>query len=178
MHSSMPAPQNNISFFFEHVCKKRSENNFIFPPIKAPSPFLLNAIGKKMLLQIVLHHHVLLRRIASANFYAQEYQFFMEEITKIAHFMIEAFGCNNVYTNEYGLNAMNRTEKPFTMSEKEREIWLELYAQTLKDLAFPKKFLAEFWNWIEVFSLRILDTKTLKNLPQRFYFTSIKNVFG
>jgi len=130
-----------------------------------------------MLKKAVLHHHSLLRQLASFNFYTKEYQTLMEEVTKIAHFMLEVFGCNNIYTAEYGKNAIKRMPLPFVLDEKSREIWLQLFVQTLQDLSFPKDNLAEFWNWIELFSLRFLDTSRLHHLPKRLYFESMHAQF-
>lgn len=176
--SKVAAPTDNVSFFFETLCTMRCNEHIIFPPISAPSHLFLKSVGQETLIKVILHHHSLLRQIAVVNFYVKEYQSFMEEVTKIAHFMIEAFGCGQIYTREYGQRAMSTTQKPFYMDEKSREVWLKLFAKTLQDVAFPHAMLAEFWSWIELFSLRMLNTSTLTNLPKRFYFESIQGAFA
>ena len=173
----MDVPADNVSFFFNNICKMRSREHIIFPPVALPSSLFIQSVGQEMLHKIVLHHYSLLRQLASLNFYVKEYQTFMAEVTKISHFMIEVFGCSKIYTNEYGLDAMSSMQTPFLMDERSREIWLRLFAQSLRDLSFPSKNLAEFWDWIELFSLRLLDTSSLKSLPKRFYFESIKAEF-
>ena len=76
--------------------------------------------------------------------------------------------------DKYGLEMITNGQKPFLMDERTREIWLNLYIKALRDFVFPKKILAEFWDWIELFSLRMLNTASLKHLPRRYYFESIK----
>jgi len=173
----LDATADNVSFFFNVLCKGKSKDHIVFPPIRVPSSLLIASVGQGMLKKIVLHHHSLLRQLASFNFYTQEYQSFMEEVTKISQFMLEIFGCNTVYTNEYGFDDIENMQTPFSLDERGREIWLQLFAQTLSDLSFPQKNLAEFWSWVELFSLRLLNTAQLNHLPKRFYFESIKNVF-
>lgn len=169
--------QNNVSFFFNYICKNTCDNHIVLPPIKAPSLLFLQKVGKDKLTKLFLHHYGLMRQMASFAFYSHEYQTFMEETTKIAHFMIEAFGCNNLYTKEYGARAMRELALPFNLNENARELWLKLLAQTLKDVDFPKDMLAPFWEWMELFSLRLLDTNTLKHLPKRYYYQSIEPSF-
>lgn len=175
--SKVMVPTENVAFFFNTLCTMRSDEHIIFPPISAPSHLFLKSVGQETLIKVILHHHSLLRQIAVVNFYRQEYQSFMEEVTKIAHFMIEAFGCGQIYTREYGQSAMSATPKPFYMDENSREVWLRLFAKTLREVAFPQTILAEFWNWIELFSLRMLNTSALSTLPKRFYFESMKGEF-
>lgn len=168
--------EDSISYFFKHSCALHSKNNFIFPPIKKPSKFL-DTIGREMITKTILYHFSLMRKIASQNFYLNEYQDLMDEVIKIAHFMTEALGCSAIYTNEYGCTALLDSKLPFNLSENARELWLNLYIQTLKDVNFPKNMLPDFWNWLELFSLYLLDTSTLQSLPKRFYFESIQKSF-
>ena len=72
---------------------------------------------------------------------------------------------------------MREVALPFYLNENARELWLKLLAQTLKDVDFPKDMLAPFWEWMELFSLRFLNTNTLKYLPKRYYYQSIEPSF-
>ena len=170
-HATLSARYDAISFFFDVYCKQ-NRNNFVFPTLKAPSLRFIQHVGREKLTKIVLHHYGLLRHIASLNFYANEYQPFMEEVTKISHFMLEALGCNDSYSKEYGLN--DSMTQPFTITSKGRDVWLTMFLQTLKEMQFPEKYLQEFWTWIELFSLRLLDTSVLETLPKRYTFDTIK----
>ena len=170
-------PKDNVSFFFNILCTMRTKEHIVFPPIKAPSSLFLQSIGQENLTRLIVHHHSLFRQMAAVNFYLKEYQTIMDEVTKVAHFMMEALGCGKIYTNEYGLDAMSTMQKPFLMDARTREIWLKLYIKTLRDFSFPKKILAEFWDWLELFSLRMLNTASLEKLPKRYYFESIKKEF-
>ena len=175
--SLVDTPVDNVSFFFNTFCKMRTKDSVLFPPIDAPSSSFLHTVGKEMLTKTILHHYTLLRRRASFYFYANEYQVFMEEVTKIAQFMLEAFGCTHAYSLEYGKNAITTLQPPFVLSEQSREVWINLFIQALQEVSFPKDTLVAFWSWIELFSLRTLDQASLKTLPKRFYFESIKETF-
>lgn len=165
---------DNIANFLKCATSFHARNHFIFPPLKKPSQFI-ERVGREFLIKTILYHYSLVRQIASKNFYQKEYRDFMDEVTKIAHFTTEVFGCNTIYTNEYGfINEKNFENLPFKLDEKMRELWLNAYVQTLKEMNFPQKDLPEFWNWLELFSLHLLNTSHIEKLPKRFYFESIK----
>ena len=89
---------------------------------------------------------------------------------------IEALGGEKIYTYSYGSPMLCRTHAPFAIDEQASFVWLEAYKQTLHDLAFPKEWIEVFWNWIESFSLRMVNKRNLS--PMRVPYETIKGEFG
>lgn len=148
----------------------------MLPPIVFPPKTFLEQVGTGAIAKIVLHHHRLLRHSSISHMYPSNEAAFLEGVAKATHFLIEALGGEKIYTYSYGSPMLCRTHAPFAIDEQARFVWLEAYKQTLHDLAFPKEWIEVFWNWIESFSLRMVNQRTL--LPIRIPYETIKGEFG
>ncbi|WP_263833606.1 globin [Sulfurospirillum oryzae] len=148
------------------------------PPILFPSYQLLEKVGAENIFNIVLHHHRLLQKSSIAHLYPTDDAHFLEGVTKASHFIIEALGGEKVYTPNYGPPAMCRTHAPFVIDDESRAVWLMAYKQILHDLHFPKELIEEFWNWIEPFSLRMVNRRSHETHLKRFLYEDMKAEFG
>lgn len=175
--------QNHLITSFKPTVSQKvrwsaTKEHAIFPPIVRPSAGFLEAIGRDNVVKMVLHHHTLLKKSSIAHLYPEDKETFMEGVSKAAHFIIEALGGGKVYTFSYGAPSMCRTHAPFAIDEAAREVWLQMYLQTLHDINFPKEHIEAFWNWIEPFSLRMITRRTPNVFPRRIFFESFKEEFG
>lgn len=148
------------------------------PPILFPSPSFLEKVGAENIYTIVLHHHRLLQKSAIAPMYPTDEAHFLEGVTKASRFLVQALGGEKMYTFSYGPPSMCRTHAPFAIDDAAREVWLMAYKQTLHDLHFPKELIEEFWNWIEPFSMRMVNRASTTMPMKRFLFEAMKAEFG
>ncbi len=148
------------------------------PPIIFPTPSFLDKVGAETIPKIVLHHHRLLQKSAIAQMYPTDDAHFLEGVTKASHFLIQALGGEKTYTYSYGPPALCRTHAPFAIDDESREVWLMMYKQTLHDLDFPKELIEEFWNWIEPFSMRMVNRRSSTTPMKRFLYKDMKEEFG
>jgi hemoglobin len=148
------------------------------PSIIFPTPSFLGKIGAETIPKIVLHHHRLLQKSAIAQMYPTDEAHFLEGVTKASHFLIQALGGEKTYTFSYGPPALCRTHAPFAIDDESREVWLMMYKQTLHDLDFPKELIEEFWNWIEPFSMRMVNRRSSTTPMKRFLYKDMKEEFG
>ena len=147
------------------------------PPIAFPPKTFLEHVGTKTIATMVLHHHRLLRHSSIAHMYPSDDAQFLEGVAKATHFLIEALGGEKVYTFSYGSPMLCRTHAPFVIDEDARLVWLETYKQTLHDLDFPKELIEVFWNWIEPFSLRMVNQRSRVHLSMRMPYETVKEEF-
>lgn len=161
------------NFKWSHFNPKAS-----MPPISFPSSDFLGKVGVGAIAEIVLHHHRLLQKSSIAHLYPTDEEHFLEGVSKASHFLIEALGGEKVYTFSYGPPALCRTHAPFSIDDEGREVWLMMYKQTLHDLHFPKELIKEFWNWIEPFSMRMVNRKSDTTHLKRFLYEDMKAEFG
>ncbi|WP_333805050.1 globin domain-containing protein [Sulfurospirillum sp.] len=177
---------NGHHFLHKPVAIKKNESlkwsNFNLktplPPIIFPSSNFLAKVGIDTIAKIVLHHHRLLQKSSIAHMYPTDESHFLEGVSKASHFMIEALGGEKVYTFSYGPPALCRTHAPFVIDDEARAVWLMAYKQTLHDLYFPKALIKEFWNWIEPFSLRMINKQSHSTPAKRFLYEDMKKEFG
>ena len=148
------------------------------PPLVFPPESFLKEIGNSMVTRMVLHHHTLLQNSSIAHMYPKDEDKFLEGVTKAAYFLIESLGGEKFYSCLYGAPKLCRSHAPFVIDDEARLVWLDAYKQTLHDLDFPKHYLEVFWNWLEPFSLRMVNQRLNPYLPKRIVYEDIKAEFG
>ncbi|MDD3343059.1 MAG: globin [Sulfurospirillaceae bacterium] len=172
LHQSNPKPKSS------QLKWSRADAKAKLPSIIRPSSHFLEKIGADTIAKIVLHHHRLLQKSSIAHLYPTDEVHFLEGVTKASQFLIEALGGGEVYTSVHGAPCMCRTHAPFSIDDHAREVWLMNYKQTLHDLCFPKELIEEFWNWIEPFSLRMVNHKSATTHLKHFSYEAMKAEFG
>jgi hemoglobin len=98
-------------------------------------------------------------------------------IEKSADFFVEALGGGDVFTSQHGEPHLRQRHFKISIDESDREIWLAMYKKTLKDLAFPKEHLEEFWSWIEPLSIRMINRRTNMDAIKRHHWYEVKQNF-
>jgi len=48
---------------------------------------------------------------------------------------------------------------PFAINQHARIIWLQCYIEALSKLEIPEEVMASFWNYLNVFSIWMVNTK-------------------
>lgn len=144
------------------------------PPILFPSSSFLAKVGAENIFNIVLHHHRLLQQSSIAHLYPRDEAHFLEGVTKASHFLIQALGGEKAYTLSYGSPALCRTHAPFAIDDEGREVWLRMYKRTLQELHFPKELIGEFWNWIEPFSMCMVNRPSSTSHLKRFAYEDLE----
>lgn len=168
---------NGHHFLHKRTVSKKSESltwssvnlKAALPPIIFPSDTFLEKVGEENIYTIVLHHHRLLQKSAISQMYPTDEAHFLDGVEKASHFLIQALGGAKNYTFHYGPPALCRTHAPFAIDDASREVWLMAYKQTLHDLHFPKELIEEFWNWIEPFSMRMVNRRSTSVPMKRFF---------
>ena len=144
--------------------------DFVFPAVIFPSNKLYFSWGEENIRKMVIYHHMLLRKSSIGNLFPKDNVKFEFATNKTADFFVEALGGGNIYSAIHGHPALRMRHFQMTIDEKAREIWLIMYKKTIKDLAMPREFIEEFWNWIEPLSIRMINRRTtVMDIPRFFY---------
>ena len=48
--------------------------------------------------------------------------------------------------------------QPFKITPQARVVWLECYIEVLKKLDIDEKFLESYWNYLDIFSIWMINT--------------------
>lgn len=162
----------------EEVRKVEPKIDFVFPEVPFPSKRIFAAMGPERIVEMVIHHHNLLRKSVVGEMFPADDAAFEAATLKTADFFIEATGGPSAFTDAHGHPALRERHFRFVIDEKARDIWLMMYKKTLKEVGFPKEHLEEFWNWIEPLSIRMINRRTGFEAPKRYPFEAVAREFG
>jgi len=147
--------------------------DLLFPEVVFPSPRVAQVAGTEKIRELVFHHHELIWHSSIQPIFGHNEEHFWHAVGITADFHIEACGGPKSYTNRRGHPHLRERHFPFTITENDREIWLELYVQALHDVTFPAEVVEEYWRWIESLSIRMINRRTRSEEPIRVPFASI-----
>lgn len=152
--------------------------DFVFPEVPFPSKKIFEVMGEERIVQMVRHHHTLLRKSIIGSMFPADDKAFEAACRMTASFFIEALGGPALFSEAHGHPALRERHFRFLIDEKARDIWLMMYKKTLKAVDFPTVHLREFWEWIEALSIRMINRRTTFAAPERYRFETIAHEFG
>ena len=150
----------------------------ILPAVQFPSRQLLEKVGEAKLREVVERHHALLAAGPIGAMFPADPQVFAVLVDKVADFVVEACGGAANYSPANGNTCMRTRHFPFTIDEPSREVWLEALFRAMDDVAFPAEAREEYWSWLEAFSVRMINRRTMKAQPVRIPFAVALLRFG
>jgi hemoglobin len=142
----------------------------VLPAVQFPSRRLLEQVGEAKLREVVVRHHALLAAGPISSMFPSDTAVFAELVNKVADFVVETCGGPASYTPAHGNTCMRTRHFPFTIDEQAREVWLEALYRAMDDVAFPAEAREEYWAWLEAFSVRMINRRTMKAQPARIPF--------
>lgn len=162
-----------------------SDNAFIVPAMKdimtlPPVPFPTSRVykmtGEEKIRELVVHHHNLLRISPVKHLFAHSDRKFAILVARTADFFVEIFGGPQYFTPEHGQPKLRHRHFPFTISEKDRIVWLERMEQALIETNFPIELHEEIWNWVEPLSIRMINRRTNMDAIERLPYNTRKRL--
>ena len=150
----------------------------ILPAVTFPSPRVLEVAGEAKLRQVVERHHALLMGSTIADLFPKDPWVFAKLAAKVGDFVVEACGGVSSYSVEHGNTCMRTRHFPFTIDETSREVWLAALFRAMEDVDFPVEVREEYWTWLEAFSVRMINRRTMKAQPVRIPFLVAQLRFG
>lgn len=140
------------------------------PAVTFPSSRVLAVAGETRLRELVRRHHALLLETPAASLFPGDPAVFAQVVEKVADFIVEACGGESGYTQAHGNVCMRTRHFPFTIDETAREIWLAALYQAMQEVAFPEELRQEYWDWLEPFSVRMINRRTMRTQPLRLSY--------
>lgn len=144
----------------------------IYPPVPFPTNRIFNTAGEEKIRELVTHHHNLLRVSPVKHLFAHSDSKFAILVERTADFFVEMFGGPQHFTPEHGQPKLRDRHFPFTISEKDRIVWLERMEQALIETNFPIELHEEIWNWVEPLSIRMINRRTNMDAIERLPFNT------
>ncbi len=151
--------------------------DFFYPESIFPTRRVGEVAGFDRIRDLVLRHHDLIWSSPLRPIFGEDETHFRMAAERTARFHVEVCGGEKSYTSERGQPRLRSRHFPFTITEKDRELWLELYIQALIEVRFPGEVIEEYWQWIESLSIRMINRRTTFEPPRRFPFASVRHRF-
>ncbi len=135
--------------------------NFI-PPVQKPNSGFLPEIGEQGIRDLLTRLYTCLDKSPIRNIFpADDTQGMMEAAQISADFFIQICGGPQYFNQNRGMPQMRGRHAPFAITAEARLHWLSCFEEALKPLEgkVSEENLQSFWNYINVFSIMMINTQ-------------------
>lgn len=129
------------------------------PPVTLPSPEFLERLTEKGIRQMVSDHYDLLSKSEIRHLFPRIDEALDKAKQRSSDFFIQICGGHPYYNENRGKPMLASRHSPFTITPEARIVWLQCYQQVLAKLDLPDAILQSFWNYLNVFSFWMVNTK-------------------
>jgi len=132
------------------------------PPVTKPIPEFLIEIGEEGLRKLISDHYDLIKESDIAFLFPLDAAEFELAKKHSSDFFIQICGGPSYFNQSRGAPQMVGRHAPFRIDTKARETWLKLYKPLILELkkkGITETSLQSFWNYINVFSVWMVNTK-------------------
>ena len=132
------------------------------PPVTKPIPEFLIEVGEQGMRDLISKHYDKLRVSSISNLFPQDENDFEMAKQHSSDFFIQICGGRAYFNENRGAPQMIGRHAPFRIDANARQIWLELYQPLileLKEQDVTETSLQSFWNYLNVFSLWMVNTQ-------------------
>jgi hemoglobin len=129
------------------------------PPVTTPSPEFLIKLTEPGMRQIVSDHYNLLSRSEIRYLFPRIEEALDKAKQRSADFFIQICGGHAYFNENRGKPMLAKRHAPFAITPEARIVWLKCYQQVLSLLDIPEELIQSFWNYLNVFSFWMVNTK-------------------
>ncbi len=134
------------------------------PDIAKPHPGFFYEVGEERFRKLVFDHYDSIKTSdIKFLFPVFDDDDFAEAQKHAADFLIEISGGPDYFTQTRGEHQMVGRHAPFRIDEASRVTWLTLYIPLLEALVeegVSEEYIQSFWNYLNVFSMWLVNTKS------------------
>lgn len=134
------------------------------PPVTKPHPAFLDLVGEEGARKMVADHYDLVVESDIKALFPIEADDLAEAKKHAADFIIQICGGPAYFNQNRGAPQMVGRHAPFRINMEARQVWLEEYAKVLAAVKtedgedMPEDILKAFWNYLDIFSLWMVNT--------------------
>ena len=132
------------------------------PPVTKPIPEFLIEVGEAGIRELINKHYELIKQSSIAHLFPINAEDFEKAKQHSSDFFIQICGGRAYFNENRGAPQMIGRHAPFRIDATAREIWLELYKPLLEELqkeGVTETSLRSFWDYLDIFSLWMINTK-------------------
>lgn len=128
------------------------------PEVKMPNPEILALLKEEGMRKLVSDHYDLMRESTIRNLFPANNEAFEAIKQHSADFFIQICGGPTYFNQNRGKPMLINRHAPFKITYEARLTWLDCYRTALLRLKIPEEYVLSFWNYINVFSIWMVNT--------------------
>ena len=128
------------------------------PQVTMPSPDFYSLLGEEGIRKLVSDHYNMLVLSDIKHLFPAEPDKLEAAKKRSADFFVQICGGRDYYNQSRGKPMMAKRHQPFRIDMQARVVWLNCYRELLPKLNLPESTLRSFWNYLNVFSLWMVNT--------------------
>ena len=128
------------------------------PQVTIPVPEFLELMGEDGIRAMAKRHYDAIRTSDINHKFPQDDEGFDLATKNSAEFFIQICGGPAYFNENRGAPMMAARHSPFKINQNARRIWLESYILVLKDLEVDEGLKQSFWNYLDIFSIWMMNT--------------------
>lgn len=129
------------------------------PQVSLPVPQFYELMQEEGIRKLVSDHYDLLIKSKIKHLFPIDAEELDEAKQRAADFFVQICGGHPHYRDNRGKPMMARRHQQFAIKSDSREVWLDCYRELLLKLELPESVLYSFWEYLNVFSLWMVNTK-------------------
>ena len=128
------------------------------PHVTLPTSEMFLLLKEEGMRKMVSDHYDLLKESAIKDLFPKNPILLEKAKEHSADFFIQICSGPMYFNKNRGRPMLNKRHLPFKISAEAREEWLNCYKQVLEQLNLPEKVLQSFWNYLDVFSVWMVNS--------------------
>ena len=128
------------------------------PNVPQPDIALYSFLGEEGIRKLVNDHYDLLVQSPIKHLFPPVGEALEQAKKHSADFFVQRFGGPDYYEQNRGKPMLTRRHEPFTITQEARKAWLDCYREILPKLAMPEPFILEYWRFLDIFSIWMVNT--------------------
>jgi len=129
------------------------------PAVALPSPELLTLLKEEGIRKMVSDHYDLLSKSEIRNLFPKIQEQLEKAKQRSADFFVQICGGPPYFNENRGKPMLASRHSPFSIRPQDRIVWLNCYAKVLSSLDLPVAVAQSFWDYLNVFSFWMVNTK-------------------
>ena len=128
------------------------------PDVTLPSHQMFQLLKEEGIRQMVSDHYDLLAKSSIKDLFPKNPIALGKAKEHSADFFIQICGGPDYFNQNRGMPQLKRRHLPFKITADDRKVWLDCYRKVLKKLDLPEEVLQSFWNYLDVFSVWMVNS--------------------
>jgi hemoglobin len=132
------------------------------PPVTKPLPEFLVEVGEEGIRALVRKHYESIQESEIAFMFPKDEKGLEKAMKNASDFFIQICGGHPYFNENRGAPRMIDRHLRFRIDARSREVWLELFKPILNDLeaqGVTEKSIQSLWDYLDIFSLWMINTK-------------------